>query len=412
MDDRSFYQTILGLPEPWRVTSVEVDTKAQAVRVHVEATPASKLTCPDCGQAAPGYDRSEARSWRHLDTCQFQTQLVCRIPRVRCPEHGIRQVRVPWAENRSRFTALFEAWAIRLLHESTLSGVADLLGLSWDEVAHIQRRAVERGLARRSKERIRAVGVDETSFQKRHEYVTVVVDLDRDRVLWVGDHRRQSTLSEYWKTWSHGELRALDTVVMDMWDPYIAATRECVPGGLGKIVFDRYHVVSHLTAAVSEVRKAEQRELHRAGQSERAAALKGKRFTLVRGSRRRTAQDEADIAALRKAGFKVGRAWAIKEAAYGIWKHRTLKGAFAEFHRWYGWAVRSRLPAMKRAARTLNRYLYGILRYIRHPYTNARTEGINSKIQLLKHRARGYRNRDNFRMAILFHCGGLDLSPR
>jgi hypothetical protein len=216
--------------------------EADAQRVHVDVAPEAGLMCPECSQSVAGYDRAEERSWRHLDTCQFKTILVCRIPRVECPAHGVRQVRVPWAEDRSRFTALFEAWAIRLLHESSLSGVAELLGLSWDEVALIQRRAVQRGLARRAKEPIRAVGIDETSFRKHFEYVTVVADLERDRVLWVGDDRRQETLSQYWRSCTREELRALRAVVMDMWRPYIAATRDCVPHGLSKIVFDRYHV--------------------------------------------------------------------------------------------------------------------------------------------------------------------------
>lgn len=411
MDDRAFYQTVLGLAEPWAVEAVELRLAEHEVWVRVGPRSGARLPCPECGKEAPGYDRAEERRWRHLDTMQYRTILVSGVPRVRCPTHGVRQVRVPWAEGRGRFTALFETWAIRLLRESTVSGVADLLGLSWDEVAHIQRRAVARGLARRTAEHVRVLGVDETSFQKRHEYVTVINDLEGDRVLWVGDHRRETTLREFWESRPLKERRALRAVVMDMWDPYIAATRNGVPHGLSKIVFDRYHVVAHLTAAVSDVRKAEQRELQRAGDAARAAQLKGKRFTLVKGKARRTPEDEAEIQVLRKAGFKVGRAWSIKEAANGIWQRRTAKEALQEFKKWYGWAIRSRLAPIKRAARMMKRYLYGILKYARHPFTNARTEGMNSKIQLIKHRARGYRNRENFRTAILFHCGKLDMDP-
>ena len=412
MDDKSFYQAVLGLAAPWSVTSVQLLPESQEVQVVVGLGPDARLRCPDCDTVCPGYDHTEERRWRHLDTMQYRTILISRIPRVRCPEHGVRQVNVPWSEPRSRFTALFEAWAIRLLRESSVSGVAELLGVSWDEAAHIQSRAVARGLERRSREPVRVLGIDETSFQKRHEYVTVVNDLEGDRVLWVGDHRREATLRTFWESWSVEERRGLRAVVMDMWDPYIAATRECVPHGLSKIVFDRYHVAAHLTAAVSDVRKAEQRELRREGDAVGAAALKGKRFVLVRGTAKRTAQDEAEIAALRRAGFKVGRAWSLKEAARSIWECPTAKAAMQQFQKWYGWAMRSRLTPMKRAARTMKKYLYGILKYTNHPFTNASTEGMNSKIQLIKHRARGYRNRDNFRTAILFHCGRLDMNPR
>ena len=411
MDDRSFYQTVLGLAEPWVVESVELLPADEEVWVRVELRPGAALRCPECGSESTRYDRAEERRWRHLDTMQYQTILISRVPRIRCAEHGVRQVRVPWAEERGRFTALFETWAIRLLRESSISGVAGLLGLSWDEVARIQRRAVARGLGRRATEPVPVLGIDETSFQKRHEYVTVVNDLTGNRVLWVGDHRRETTLRGFWETLSTKELGAVRAIVMDMWDPYIAATRDCVPNGLSKIVFDRYHVAAHLTAAVSDVRKAEQRELQRTGEAARAAQLKGKRFTLVKGTKRRTTADEAEIEALKRAGYKVGRAWSIKEAANGIWQCSTANTALAEFKKWYGWAIRSRLAPVKRAARMMKKYLYGILQYTRYPYTNAKTEGMNSKIQLIKHRARGYRNRENFRNAILFHCGGLDMNP-
>lgn len=411
MDDRKLYETILGLPEPWYVKSVELRTKEKEVWVHVELAGEATLQCPECLQAAPGYDRAEERRWRHLDTCQYQTILVSRIPRVRCAEHGVRRIRVPWAEERSRFTALFEAWTIRVLRECSLAAAAELLRISWDEVEGIHRRAVERGLARRSAEPIRVVGIDETSFQKRHEYVTVVVDLERSRVLWVGEHRREATLSSYWESLPLEERAQLDAIVMDMWDPYIAATRKHVPHGHSKLVFDRYHVMWHLNTAVDEVRKREQRELIRERGGDRSTLLKGTRYLWLRGRTTRTRKQNRAIAELRKAGLKVGRAWAIKETLTSLWTYRRPSAALRFFSRWYGWAVRSQLPAIVRAAKTVKNYLYGILAFTKHPYTNARTEAVNAKIQEIKYRARGYRNRENFRLAILFHCGGLQMDP-
>jgi transposase len=411
MDDRSFYQTLLGLADPWVVEQVELCAADHEVLVRVGVGAGAALRCPECGEVSAGYDRSDERRWRHLDTMQYRTVLVTQIPRVRCDTHGVRQVKVPWAGERSRFTALFEAWAIRLLHESTVLGAAELLGISWEEAAAIQRRAVVRGLARRSLEPVAVLGIDETSFRKRYEYVTVVNDLEGDRVMWVGDHRRRETLREYWDSLSETELAGVRAVVMDMWGPYIVATCDCVPDALSKIVFDRYHVAANLSKAVNHVRQEEQRELRRAGEAARAAELQGKRFTLLKGRRRRTPEDEAEIAALRRAGFKVGRAWLIKESADRIWACVSASDASAEFRKWYSWAIRSRLEPIKRVARLMKGHLYGILRYAEHRYTNAKSEGTNSRIQLIKHRARGYRNRENFRNAILFHCGGLDMSP-
>ena len=411
MDDRSLYQAILGLNKPWEVQAVELRLTEGEVRIRVEVNPDEVLQCPECGRPAPRYDQSSERQWRHLDTCQYRTIVTGRIPRVECAEHGVKQIAVKWAEDRSRFTALFEAFAIRVLRECSLSAAAELLGVSWEEIAGIQRRAVARGLARRVKEPVRVIGVDETSFQKRHEYITVVIDLERDRVLWVGDQRRESSLRSYWDTLSAEELGSVEAIVMDMWDPYIAATRNAVPDGSAKLVFDRYHVMWHLNVAVDEVRKAEQRELRRSDDDEAAKLLKGTRFLWLRGKATREARHNRAIEQLRKAGLKVGRAWAIKESATRLWSFKRLSAAKAFFTRWYRWATHSRLPSVVKAAKTMKHYLYGILAFTRHPYTNARTEAVNAKIQEIKYRARGYRNRDNFRMAILFHCGGLEMDP-
>lgn len=407
MDDRQLYQTILGLAEPWYVADVVVSVEAAEVAVRVERREDEPLRCPECQGVGPQYDRMEERRWRHLDTCQYRTLVVARVPRVRCAAHGVRQIRVPWAEDRGRFTVLFEALAIRVLRETTVAGMAAVMRLSWDEAEGVMRRAVARGLARREPEPVAVVGVDETSFQKRHEYVTVVADLQRNRVLWVGDHRRQETLAAYWRTWTEPAAAGLQSVVMDMWDPYIAATREALPHGLAKIVFDRFHVMQHLTHAVDLVRRAEHAGLRRQGDDR----LTRTRYLWLKGVHRRSRRELLRIRQLSRSGLKVGRAWAIKEALHRLWEYRSLSWATKFFQRWYAWAVRSRLGPVIQAAKMMKHYLYGILGYLQHPYTNALTESLNAKIQEIKYRARGYRNRDNFRLAILFHCGRLTMDP-
>ena len=407
MNDRELYQKILGLEAPWVVAGVEVATEAEEVRVRLELEPGSELRCPECSEPAPGYDRTPERSWRHLDTCQFRTVLSARLPRVRCSEHGVRVIRVPWAEDRSRFTALFEAWAIRVLKETTLAGLARLLDLSWDEAEGILERAVRRGLARREEEPVRFLGIDETSFQKRHEYVTVVSDLERGRVLWVGDHRRQATLNAFWAELSAPARDRIEEVVMDMWEPYIRSTLAALPDAEGKIVIDRYHVAHLLAEAVDRVRRAEQATLRRQGDGR----LAGTRYTWLRSRANRRLSEELLIAQLSRSGLKVGRAWALKEAAVRLWEYRSRTWATKYFRRWYFWATHSQLPPVIKAARTMKRYLRWILNFLRHHHTNAAAEALNARIQEIKYRARGYRNRDNFRRAILFHCGGLNMNP-
>ena len=172
MRDHELYAQLLGLESPWSVDSVELGESSVEVFLH---SGSGGLACPECGNSCSRYDSRERR-WRHLDTMQYQTILVAQVPRIDCATHGKRQVRVPWAEAGSGFTALFERLAIDWLLTANTSAVAKLMGLSWDQVDGIQQRAVTRGLARRRLQPVARLGVDETSFQKRHEHVTVVVD--------------------------------------------------------------------------------------------------------------------------------------------------------------------------------------------------------------------------------------------
>ncbi len=318
MNDRQLYTTILGLREPWVVEDVEVAAEAEEVRVRLAMREGTELRCPDCERPAPGYDQAAERRWRHLDTCQYRTVLVARIPRVECAEHGVRQIWVPWSEDRSRFTALFEALAIRLLRETTLSGLRRVMRLSWDEAEGILDRAVKRGLARRADDPARVIGVDETSFRKGHQYITVVSDLERDRVLWVGEDRKKSTLAAYWNQLPDAHLAEVREVVMDMWEPYIRATLDAVPDADSKIVIDRYHVAHLLTDGVDRVRRAEHTMLRSQGD----ARLTGTRFIWIKGAAKRRPSDELRIRQLRRAGLKVGRAWSLKEAATRLWSYR------------------------------------------------------------------------------------------
>ena len=280
---------------------------------------------------------------------------------MECPEHGVRQILVPWSEERSRFTALFEALAIWLLQETTLSGLRRVMRLSWDEAGGILDRAVKRGLARRADDPARVIGVDETSFRKGHQYITVVSDLERDRVLWVGDDRKKSTLAAYWAQLPDAHLAGVIEVVMDMWEPYIRATLEGVPDADSKIVIDRYHVAHLLTDGVDRVRRAEQTVLR--GQGD--ARLTGTRFIWIKRPSKRRPSEELRIHQLSRAGFKVGRAWALKEAATRLWAYRYRGWALKYFKYWYFWATHSRLKPMIRVAKTMKRYLPWILNYLR-----------------------------------------------
>jgi transposase len=407
MDDRALYATILGLSEPWEVETVELKEAEQAVHVWVRAQATARFGCSECGEVSPIYDHVE-RSWRHLDTCQFQTLLHARVPRVQCATHGVRTTRVPWAEQRSRFTLLFERLAIAWLKEATPMAVARRLGLTWEEANGIVERAVRRGLARRPSAAGRRLGIDEHSYLRPYQFVTMVCDLDTQNILYVGDDRRADTLVPYFEGLTPEERAGITAIAMDMWDPYRKTVRAYVPDADRKIVFDRFHVMQQVLEAVDAVRRHEHKELVRQGDRR---LTNTKYLWLTRPDRLRAAM-RAELRRLKHSTLKAARAWAIKEAVRHLWDYRSIPAARAFFHRWYQWAIRSRLPPIIQAARTLARHLENVLTYLTHRITNAVTEGLNAKIQWIKYSSRGFRDRERFKLAILFHCGGLDLEPR
>ncbi|GBD97518.1 transposase [bacterium BMS3Abin06] len=407
MQDKELYQQLLGLKQPWRVSEVEVDFEVHKVDLWVEWPKEEQASCPECKKQHIIYDHRGERQWRHLDTMQFQTILHCRIPRVKCLEHGVKSIEVPWAGKKSQFTALFERLAIDvLLGCQNQTKAMELLKLSWYEVHHIQEKAVQRGLERRGKAKVKHLGIDEKSFLKGHRYATVVSDLDQSRVLDVAKDRKEESLSGIINKMPEEQRAKIAAVAMDMWEPYMNAVRALLPEA--DIVHDKFHISKHLSEAVDKVRKTENRALLKAG----AEDLKGTKYLWLTNPGKWTKEQKGLFKELQDKGLKVGRAWAIKEMFSDLWGYRYEKVARNFFRKWYWWATHSRLKPIANVSKMIKRHLENILTYLKHRITNAVAEGLNSKIQQIKSAARGFRNFKNYRTAILFYCGKLDMYPQ
>ena len=406
MIEKEHWSRLFGIESPWAVTDVEIRHEDRTVKVQVSRESGHELTCPQCGTVCRGYD-SRPREWRHLDTCQYRTILAADVPRLECPEHGVVTVSVPWAESLSRFTMQFESMVIEWLKEASISAVSRLMGLSWNAIDGIMQRAVARGLLRRQEEVCAHIGVDETSFRKRHDYVTIVSDQAEGRVLYVGEDRRKETLEGWYRSLTPEQLGGLESVSMDMWPAYIHATLEQVPGGEEKIAFDKFHVAKCLGDAVDKVRRQEHRALMREGYED----LKGSKYDWLTNPANMTRRQKSGFQVLRDSTLKTARAWAIKEMAMSLWHYVSRTWAEKGWKRWLSWAMRCRLEPVKQAARTIRNHLWGILNAVVLKVTNGPAEGINSKIRMVKIRSRGFRNKQRFANAIYFHLGGLELHP-
>lgn len=407
MNDKRLYEQILGITSPWHVEEVELQLQKGQILIGVEGSAEAEI-CPECGRRCPRYDSTE-RSWRHLDTCQYQTILTAKVPRVRCGEHGVRQVRVPWAEERARFTALFEALVIDWLSATeNIAAVAKGMGLSWDEVAGIRSRAVARGMKRRGRAPLPAsIGVDETSIRRGHEYITVVNALSEARVLEVTDERSEQSLSAFWSQYTPEELRDVENVAMDMWPPYIASTRKYLTMADEKIVFDKFHILKHLGLAVDLVRRKEHRQLRSLGDGR----LTKTRYLWLTHPDRLEGEARVRIDALRTGSLRTARAFRYKEHASRLWGYVRRGMAERLWRQWLHGAFRCAMEPIRFVARMIKKHWTGVINAATSDITNAMSESVNSHIQRIKKSACGFRSRRRFREAILFHLGRLDLYP-
>lgn len=385
LDETTLYERILGLEAPWFVEAVELDEDKQAVTVFVALDKPTELCCPTCGKACAGYD-SRQRQWRHLDTCQLKTWVVAEVPRVQCKEHGCVTVAVPWAQERARFTDMFESLIISWLKHASTSSVCRQFSISWNAVDGIMQRAVKRGLKRRTKRTYKRIGVDEVSFKKGRKYVTIISSEEGD-VLDVQDDNNAESLACYYRTLTPQQLQSIEVVSMDLSKAYIKATTDAVPEARQKIAFDRFHVAKIITEAVDAVRKDERMDLARAlNYKER----KGNRFLWLRRHQALDFDQRRRLKSLNKIAINTGNAWILKEWATRLWQYSSRTWAKKAWERWCAEAMDSQLIPMKSAAKTVTTHLWGIINAIVLNADNAMAESINSKIKTVKIRARGF----------------------
>jgi len=398
MHGQEIFTLGLGLTPPWEVVSQHLDTDRQPheLQLEVSADRGSEFPCPDCGKMCKAHD-FKVLKWRHLNFFQHHCLITAKVPRVRCPEHGVKRIQVPWARKGSRFTLLFEQVVLSLVREMPVSAAARLVGERDKRLWRIIKHYVQQALESLDLSELAAFGFDETASRRGHNYVTVFVDMKRSKqpVVFATPGKGKATVKKFkaWLETHGGSVDNVTEVVCDMSPAFLAAVRD--EFGEANVTVDWFHVVQLFTGAVDEVRKMEQRQ-HKLPKATRWAVLKGNGLT---------AKQKQALAELEHGDFLTTIAWRIKEKLRWIRAAATPRAAMWRMTHFLKYARTmltdaSELEPVRKALNTLQTHMGRILQRWQSTYTNARMEGLNSLFQAARARARGYRNDETFILMI------------
>ncbi len=404
MDELELFTKALALEDPWHVTDVKftpVDTAwKMELHITIDFTKGAKFPCPvdGCGKMCDVHD-TVAKSWRHLNFFQYRTYIHARVPRVTCNDHKVKMVSVPWARPGSGFTLLFEGWVITLAKHLPISRIADMVDEHdtrlWCFINHYVAEA--RALADYSD--VTAFGVDETS-KKGHRYITVFVDHATHKVIFVTDGKDKTTV-EYFKLdfmLHGGDPDKVELVTCDMSLGFKSGLTEHFKNH--KTIIDKFHVIKHCNEAVDKTRKAELIDTD---------VLRKTKYLWLHNEENLSDKQQAKMESLSKMNLKTGRAYAMKCELQDIYQKGTHPNvAKRRLEDLCSWMMHSRLDYMKSFAKLVRSHWDDIMNYFYYQYTNAVLEGINSVIQQIKTRARGFRNTEYFKTMIYLVCGGLN----
>jgi transposase len=401
MFSEQFFDIVLNFGDEWGVDDVKVNFELEEVDIYVSYI-SDKADCPESFETCSIYDHRNSRRWRHLDTLQFKTYINCKVPRVKS-SLGVKTISVPWADNYERHTYLFERLTIDLLKATkNQTQTAKLLRCGFNVVNRIIHSSVKRGMERRPKDvAFKHLSLDEKSFSKGHQYISVlssplagcVIDV-------VAGRNKQATKALLEQVITPENRDFVETVSLDMWKAYLSSVEEILPKA--DIVHDRFHLIKYLNDAIDKVRRREVKHHEE---------LKNSRFVLLKNKENLTDNQQIIFEHIQAANYQVSKAWQVREDFKDIFASASIEDAFPLFIKWGASVLNTNIKEVIKVAKMFNNHLKGVINALTQSYSNAMAERLNGKIQEIKTVGRGYRTFANFRSAILFFHGGLDLYP-
>lgn len=394
------FEAALGIAEPWFIQGVDFDTGKKTLTIGIDFIAGSRFAVPGVEGVHPAHDTVTKR-YRHLNFFQHECHLEARVPRVRLPDGGVRQVEPDWAGRLAGFTLLFEALIMAMCREMTFAAVSRLVGLSWHQVVAICKRYVELGLEQADFSAVTRLAADETSKAKGHDYITLVADADERRVLFVTEGREADTIKAFASNFTAhgGDPKAVESISIDMSPAFIKGVTKHLSNA--RITFDKFHVIAHASTAVDKTRRIEQKT---------DPSLKGLRWKLLRDRASLTADARADLDSLiaQVTTKRTARAWLYKEQLREILERKQINVVRDMLTQWATNVMRSKVEPMKEVAKMIRNHLDGIVAWTQTRQTNGFLEAINGLFQAAKRKARGYGNFSTIRVVVFLLAGKLD----
>lgn len=382
------------------------DPQRPMLEVPIRPRSNSRPICSGCGKRRPGYDRLSERRFEFVPLWQIAVVFVYAMRRVDCLTCGVVVEQVPWSTGKSQLTTAYQwflaGWARRLSWQE----VATVFHTSWEHVRDSVRHAVSWGLVHRDLSGVTAVGIDEIQWRRGHHYLTLIYQIDEGcrRLLWIGRERTEASLRQGLDLLGESFCSGLRFVCSDMWQPYLKVLAE--QAGAAIHVLDRFHVMKQLGEAIDEVRAAEAKRLQQDGYE---PVLKRSRWCLLKRPENLTEQQTVKLSELLRYNLQSVRAYLHREDFQRFWEYQSPFWAGKFLDEWCARVMRSRLPPLKKVARSLRKHRPLLLNWFRaHGTISAGiVEGFNNKAKLTMRKSYGFRQYETIQLALYHQLGDL-----
>lgn len=400
MNSTILFEAALSIESPWYIKDILFSKEKKQIDIYIDFKRGTKFSIEGLGNDLKVHDTVD-KKWRHLNFFQHECYLHCRTPRVKSDNNTKRLVSPPWEGKCAGFTLLFEAFLLQMCKYMPVSNVSEITSVSDDKLWRMLESYVDLARAEEDYSEVTAVGIDETSRRKGHDYISLFVDLDKKKTMYITEGKDASTVKEFVKDLSShgGSAQQITHTSIDMSPAFISGVGKYLPAS--EITFDKFHIVKIINKAVGEVRKVEALE---------EPILKKARYAVLKNKENLTKKQQEKRTEIESQGWllKTYRAMRMREFFQEAYNASDAQSFEKHLNKWYWWASHSRIEPMKAAARTIKAHWKGIVSWWNGRYNNGILEGLNSLIQAAKAKARGYRGIKNLKIMAYIITGNLN----